>query len=70
LTDAQVAYAPRTAPPNKSPGDESPEMKGENMRKVIYALTNAGVKIISENAGEFVRNLKNESGKDIWLFGG
>ncbi len=31
---------------------------------------NAGVEIISDNAGEFVRGLKNESGKDIWLFGG
>jgi dihydrofolate reductase len=28
------------------------------------------VKIISENAGEFVSNLKNEAGKDIWLMGG
>src|SRR5215210_7914911 len=28
------------------------------------------VKIISENASEFVRNLKNEDGKDIWLMGG
>ena len=26
--------------------------------------------IISENAGEFVRNLKNQPGKDIWLMGG
>jgi dihydrofolate reductase len=26
--------------------------------------------VISENAGEFVRNLKSESGKDIWLMGG
>ena len=29
-----------------------------------------GVEIISDNAGEFVRSLKNESGKDIWLMGG
>ena len=28
------------------------------------------VRIISENAGEFVRNLKSEPGKDIWLMGG
>ena len=28
------------------------------------------ITIISENAGEFVRNLKNQSGKDIWLMGG
>jgi dihydrofolate reductase len=29
-----------------------------------------GVKLVSDNAGEFVRSLKNESGKDIWLMGG
>jgi dihydrofolate reductase len=29
-----------------------------------------GVTIISENAGEFVRTLKNQAGKDIWLMGG
>jgi dihydrofolate reductase len=28
------------------------------------------VKIVSEKAGEFLRNLKNEVGKDIWLTGG
>jgi dihydrofolate reductase len=28
------------------------------------------VTLVSDNAGEFVRNLKNESGKDIWLMGG
>ena len=26
--------------------------------------------IVAESAGDFVRNLKNESGKDIWLMGG
>ncbi|MEW5915701.1 MAG: dihydrofolate reductase family protein [Gemmatimonadota bacterium] len=26
--------------------------------------------IVSENAGEFVRELKTQPGKDIWLFGG
>ena len=28
------------------------------------------VKMVSENAGEFVRNLKSEAGKDIWLMNG
>jgi dihydrofolate reductase len=45
------------------------------MKTYVFSRTmkespNAGVKIISDNAGEFVRSLKNESGKDIWLFGG
>jgi dihydrofolate reductase len=29
-----------------------------------------GLTLVSENAGDFVRQLKNESGKDIWLMGG
>ena len=30
----------------------------------------AGVEVVSDNAGDFVRRLKNQSGKDIWLMGG
>ena len=28
------------------------------------------LEFVSDNAGEFVRNLKKQSGKDIWLMGG
>jgi dihydrofolate reductase len=59
---------------------QSPETGQETagfmgIRTYVFSRTmkespNAGVKIISDNAGEFVRSLKNESGKDIWLFGG
>src|SRR5262245_58757279 len=45
-------------------------MKSYVFSRTIKESSNAGVKIISDNAGEFVRNLKNESGKDIWLMGG
>ncbi|MBO0862803.1 MAG: dihydrofolate reductase [Chloracidobacterium sp.] len=38
--------------------------------RAIKDGSNAGVKIVSGDGGEFVRNLKNESGKDIWLMGG
>lgn len=48
---------------------------GMGMRSYVFSRTlekasDESVKIISENAGEFVRNLKNEAGKDIWLMGG
>jgi dihydrofolate reductase len=59
---------------------QSPETGQETagfmgMKTYVFSRTmkespNAGVKIISDNVGEFVRSLKNESGKDIWLFGG
>jgi len=59
---------------------QNPETGGEtagfmDMKTYVFSRTmkespNEGVKIISDNAGEFVRGLKNESGKDIWLFGG
>jgi dihydrofolate reductase len=45
-------------------------MKSYVFSRTIKENSNAGVKIVSDNAGEFVRSLKNESGKDIWLFGG
>ena len=54
----------------------SQEMSGfMGMKTYVFSRTlkensDAGVKIISDNAGEFVRSLKNESGKDIWLMGG
>lgn len=56
--------------------ETGPEMAGfMEMKTYVFSHTmkespNAGVKIISDNAGEFVRSLKNESGKDIWLMGG
>jgi dihydrofolate reductase len=45
------------------------------MKTYVFSTTlkespNSAVTIISDNAGEFVRNLKNENGKDIWLMGG
>ncbi|HVG32848.1 MAG TPA: dihydrofolate reductase family protein [Pyrinomonadaceae bacterium] len=38
--------------------------------RTLKPAHHSGVEIISENAGEFVRNLKREAGKDIWLMGG
>jgi dihydrofolate reductase len=64
--DATMMYTPETGE----------EMSGfMNMKAYVFSRTlkessNAGVNIVSDDAAEFVRNLKNESGKDIWLMGG
>jgi dihydrofolate reductase len=48
---------------------------GSGMRSYVFSRTmkrapDEDVQIISENAGEFIRRLKSEAGKDIWLMGG
>ena len=44
-------------------------MKTYVFSRTIKESPHPGVEVISGNAGEFVRALKNESGKDIWLWG-
>ncbi len=46
------------------------DMKTYVFSRTLKENSNAGVSIVSDNAAEFVRSLKNESGKDIWLMGG
>jgi len=58
---------------NPNAGQESSDYMG--MKTYVFSRTmkespRAGVKIVSDDAGEFVRDLKNENGKDIWLMGG
>ena len=45
-------------------------MKSYVFSRTIKAGPEDDFTVISENAGEFVRKLKSESGKDIWLMGG
>jgi dihydrofolate reductase len=45
------------------------------MKTYVFSRTqrespSEAVRAVTENAGEFVRDLKNGSGKDIWLMGG
>lgn len=47
-----------------------PNMKNYVFSRTLKQSSNKRVEIVSENAGECVRNLKNEAGKDIWLMGG
>ncbi|MEW6731362.1 MAG: dihydrofolate reductase family protein [Acidobacteriota bacterium] len=48
----------------------SNSMKSYVFSRTIKKPLDEDVKIISENAGEFIRNLKKQPGKDIWLMGG
>lgn len=64
--DQTLLQSPKTAP--EAAGFM--EMKTYVFSRTMKESPNVGVEIISDNAGEFVRSLKNESGKDIWLMGG
>jgi dihydrofolate reductase len=55
------------------------EGKGDNsfkgIKSFVFSRTlkespSKDVQVVSENAGEIVRSLKNKEGKDIWLMGG
>ena len=64
---------PKPKRKSKKTKDESSSDSG--MKSYVFSRTmknapDEGARIVSENAGEFVRNLKNEAGKDIWLMGG
>jgi dihydrofolate reductase len=38
--------------------------------RTMSTAPDAGVRLVSDNACDAVRNLKNKSGKDVWLMGG
>ncbi len=45
-------------------------MKTYVFSRTLKESPESGVKVISEDAAKFIRNLKNETGQDIWLMGG
>jgi dihydrofolate reductase len=51
-------------------GNPYPGVKSYVFSRTIKAKPGSGVEIISEDAAEFVRKLKNEDGKDICVMGG
>ena len=59
---------------SKSKKAKSKGTSNWGMKSYVFSRTikdpDEGATIISDNAGEFVRSLKNEAGKDIWLMGG
>jgi dihydrofolate reductase len=62
----------RTYKQIESWGIEFPYKKTTNyvFTRNKFLLNNQNVRFISENHADFVRNLKNETGKNIWLVGG
>lgn len=68
-----LAHAPkpkRKSQKAKPKRASKPSMSSYVFSRTLKAEENEDVNIVSENAGEFVRNLKAEVGKDIWLMGG
>lgn len=63
-------FALRQNPEAGREQSDSMDMKTYVFSRTMKESSNADVKIVSDNAVEFVRNLKKESGKDVWLFGG
>lgn len=60
----------RKSKKSKPKPSSKPSMSSYVFSRTLNHAADEDVKIISENAGEFVRNLKREAGKDIWLMGG
>jgi dihydrofolate reductase len=61
---------------NPRPKKKSKKAKNDSgMKSYVFSQTlkdlgDEDAILVSENAGEFVRSLKKESGRDIWLMGG
>jgi len=59
--EAALGFEPDPYPPGK---------KRYVFSHTLKEVQDPNAKIVSENAGEFIRSLKNEDGKGIWLAGG
>jgi dihydrofolate reductase len=51
-------------------GDDSPEIRSYVFSRTLKQADHPKVTIVSKNAGDVVRSLRKETGKDIWLMGG
>jgi dihydrofolate reductase len=63
------------AKPKRKTKKKRKGVAGWGMKSYVFSRTlklepEDDLTIVSENAGEFVRELKNQPGKDIWLMGG
>ena len=70
-----LSHSPKPKRKGKSKKAKDRASSDTGMKSYVFSRTlksapDDGAQIISENAGEFVRSLKSEAGKDIWLMGG
>lgn len=70
-----LGHSPKPRRKGKSKKAKGKASSGSGMKNYVFSRTIESVldwnpRIVSENAGEFVRQLKEEAGKDIWLMGG
>ncbi len=70
-----LSHSPKPKQEGKSKKVKGETLSESGMKSYVFSRTmknapDEGVKIVSKNAGEFVRNLKLEAGRDIWLMGG
>jgi dihydrofolate reductase len=68
-----LAHAPK--PKRKSKKAEGKRKSKSRMRSYVFSRTlkesaDDSFELVSEDAGRFVRSLKEQEGKDIWLMGG
>ncbi|MGI9107395.1 MAG: dihydrofolate reductase family protein [Pyrinomonadaceae bacterium] len=71
-----IAHSSSASRKRKSKSKKAQGAASWGMRSYVFSRTietgasDEGVNLISTDAGAFVRNLKAEAGKDIWLMGG
>ncbi len=73
--EVALSHSPKPKPGSKSKKAKDKSASVFGMKSYIFSRTlknmpDAAAEIISENTGDFVRNLIAEAGKDIWLMGG
>lgn len=66
----EVGYKFGLKPGDPAYNDFNPYMKNYVFSKTAQFKSNDRVELVKQNEMEFIRNLKTENGKDIWLCGG
>jgi dihydrofolate reductase len=66
----EVGYKYGMKPGDPAYGDFNPDMKNYVFSRSAQFKSNDRVQLVKENEIEFIKNLKTEIGKDIWLCGG
>ena len=65
-----ISHGPKPKKSRNSQKKSRFGLKSYLFSRTTKPMPGEDVELVNENAGEFVRRLKSESGKDIWLLGG